>query len=468
MNKIERQHAKEVDTIRTRVRSFYDKKQKVKIYHAGTNLTRSLNFDPTKVVDVSKLNHVLRVNKKQSYALVEPNIPMDMLVEETLKFGLIPPVVMEFPGITVGGGIQGGAGESSSFRYGLFNNICLEYEMVMGDGQKMIASPNQNTDLFNGMPCSYGSIGVITAVKLQLLPAHNYVRLHYIPVKSYADAVSTIQTQVKLLPNFIDAIMFSKDFGVVMSGMFADKGDLPLTTFHRASDEWFYLHARKVISKQDNYEELIPLKDYLFRYDRGAFWTGHFGFTLLKVPFNRATRFIMSRALKTRTLYKFLHASNLAQQYLVQDIALPAHKTQEFMEFVDKKFGIYPIWLCPLKPDKKEKLSGTYLDSKLIISVGVYGEASKVYAEFVKQNRLLERQVVKLGGRKWLYAYSYYSQEEFWRIYDKSYYDKLRTKYHANEVFPNLYDKIVVKQGAQPSIMAGFMGLIKSPFRLKN
>lgn len=46
---------------------------------------------------------------------------MDRLVEETLKYGLIPPVVMEFPGITVGGGYSGTSGESSSFKHGFFD-----------------------------------------------------------------------------------------------------------------------------------------------------------------------------------------------------------------------------------------------------------------------------------------------------------------------------------------------------------
>jgi FAD/FMN-containing dehydrogenase len=62
------------------------------------------------MVDTSAMTHVLKVDTKRKVALVEPNVPMDRLVEETLKYGLIPPVVMEFPGITVGGGFAGTAG----------------------------------------------------------------------------------------------------------------------------------------------------------------------------------------------------------------------------------------------------------------------------------------------------------------------------------------------------------------------
>lgn len=53
--------------------------------------------DPRTVVDTSRLNHVVSVDVEKMTALVEPNVPMDRLVEETLKYGLVPPVVMEFP-----------------------------------------------------------------------------------------------------------------------------------------------------------------------------------------------------------------------------------------------------------------------------------------------------------------------------------------------------------------------------------
>ena len=67
------------------------------------------------MVDSSSLSHVLKVDMERKTATVEPNVPMDRLVEEILKYGLVPPVVMEFPGITVGGGYAGTSGESSSY-----------------------------------------------------------------------------------------------------------------------------------------------------------------------------------------------------------------------------------------------------------------------------------------------------------------------------------------------------------------
>ena len=63
------------------------------------------------IVDISHLSRVLKVDINSKTALVEPNVPMDRLVESTLKHGLIPPVVMKLPGITAGGGFAGTGGE---------------------------------------------------------------------------------------------------------------------------------------------------------------------------------------------------------------------------------------------------------------------------------------------------------------------------------------------------------------------
>jgi len=106
-------HNREVEKVAAAVRSFYDRGEKFRIYHGSTNSTRksAVGRDPRKVVDTSRLNKVLLVNAnaEQPYALVQPNVPMDRLIEETLKHGLIPPVVMEFPGITAGGGKLNGS-----------------------------------------------------------------------------------------------------------------------------------------------------------------------------------------------------------------------------------------------------------------------------------------------------------------------------------------------------------------------
>jgi FAD/FMN-containing dehydrogenase len=394
--------------------------------------------------------------------LVEPNVSLERLIDATLEYGLMPPVVSEFPAITVGGAIQGGGIESSSFKYGCLHEPSLEYEIVLGDGSRVVASGSSNNDLFSGLACSCGTLGILTLIKLRLVPCTAFIKLAYHGVNSAKEAVSLINKYAKsdTRPDFIDGIMFSKTRGVIMVGLYTNQSDLAKASFHKLSDEWFYIHAEKVTSDNEVYQELVPIKDYLFRYDRGAFWMGREGHGVVHIPFNRFVRLLLSPLYKTSTMYRFLHNARLSQQFLVQDICLPNASAVDFINYVDEKYGIYPLWLCPLKPSKTDMLSPGHLNTDLVIDVGVWGAMPEDYDSFVRHNRQLEEKVEKLGGRKMLYAHSYYPEPDFWRLYDKKQYLSLRKKYAADTVFPNIYKKTYVSSKYKPSIKRGWWKLI--------
>jgi Delta24-sterol reductase len=434
------QHKQLVAGIAEKVRSFYEQKEPFRIYHGSTNSTRVQSFDRDKMIDASGLNRVLQVNTAAQTATVEPNVPMDALVKATLRHGLLPPVVMEFPGITVGGGLQGGAGESSSFKWGTFNRTLNWYEIILANGELLRVSPSKHPDLFWGGAGSYGSLGVVTAAEVQLIPARRYVELTYIPVTSFTQATETIARLIQQQPDFIDGIMYAKDCGVVMAGTLTDAADATVCTFSRAGDDWFYMHAERIARRTTEHVEAIPLKEYLFRYDRGAFWMGKYAFSGLRTPNNRFTRWLLDPLLHTRRMYDALQASGASQEFIIQDLALPAEQAVPFMQYIDKAFGIYPLWLCPLLPETNSPLLSSNLPAQSVINIGVWGHYSKSYDKVVAANKKLEARLKELHGKKWLYAYAYYSEEQFWDMYDKEWYLSLRRKYHA-ETLPTLYDK---------------------------
>jgi len=90
-------HKQAVERIASAVRQFYHRKEPFRINHGSTNSTQQTNKH-AKTVDIGMLRNVLTIDREKRTALVEPNVPMDRLVEETLKEGLVPGVVMEFPG----------------------------------------------------------------------------------------------------------------------------------------------------------------------------------------------------------------------------------------------------------------------------------------------------------------------------------------------------------------------------------
>ena len=447
-------HARKVAAIAAQVKDYYQRKQPFYIYHGSTNSTRILSFRRSEMIDVSQLNRVLSIDTKTQTAQVEPNVPMDALVRATHAVGLIPQVVMEFPGITVGGGIQGGAGESSSFRYGCFNQICEQYEMILADGHVVTASPTSRPDLFYGTAGSFGTLGIITKATVRLRPATKYVRLTYLPVHSFDEAVKVLQQSCHQHYDYIDGIMFGANHGVIIVGELTNDKTHPVVRFSRARDNWYYLHAERIDAGSQPVTELVPLIDYLFRYDRGAFWVGTYAFEIFNVSFNRFTRWLFNPFFHTRKLYQALQESGASQQHVVQDLALPIATAVDFMNFVDTSLHIYPLWLCPLKTDDKSPLQSNNLQTPLVINVGVWGNQVPSRKAFLAANKNIERKLYELGGKKWFYAHSYYTKEEFWRAYDKQWYDQLRRTYKATSL-PDVYDKISVKEQHEINLKRG-------------
>ena len=453
-------HNAAVESIEASVRRFYELQRPFRNYHGSTNSTRNSRRHVDSSIDTSMLNRVLHVDKTNKTAIVEPNVPMDAFVQATLVHGLIPLVVMEFPGITVGGGFSGTSGESSSFRYGFFDSTVNWIEIVLGRGKTVKASREELPELFWGAASSFGTLGVVTLLEVRLRDAAKYVQLTYFPFANMTDAMNTVEAETANKGvNFLDGIVFSRENIVVCSGVLHD--NLPTGTevqhFLRRQDPWFYIYVqRRTTGRSEPVTVHVPLVDYLFRYDRGGFWVGRYAFKYFVTPFNRITRYILDRFMHARVMYHALHASGQSKEYIIQDVAIPYEAVNEFHNWLDNSFQIYPIWLCPLRqrrdaPNSRYGLYSSLADPntpEFVMNFGVWGPGSKDQKQFVMQNRMLEYKVDELGGRKWLYAHAYYKEWEFWEIYDRKAYDALRIKYGA-EYLPNVYDKVKVDTEAE-------------------
>lgn len=78
-----------------------------------------------------------------------------------------------------------------------------------------------------------------------------------------------------------------------------------------------------------------------------------------------------------------------------------------------------------------------------MLNIGLWGPGPSRYEDFVKLNRDLEHKLRELGGMKWPYTHTYYSESEFWEIYDREWYEALRRKYNATSL-PSVYEKVRV------------------------
>ncbi|CAG9989034.1 unnamed protein product [Clonostachys byssicola] len=198
-------HSKHVHEVALDVRRFFEIGESYRVFHGSSNSTRPRHGSQQNVVDISMLSNVLQVDTESHVALVEPNVPMDRLVEATLIYGLVPPVVMEFPGITAGGGFSGTSGESSSFRHGFFNDTVNSVEMILGNGDI------ERQDLFHGAAGAAGTLGIVTLMEVRLIEAKKLVKTTYQKVTGVSDAIAEVQSQTENPDaGYVDAIVYSK------------------------------------------------------------------------------------------------------------------------------------------------------------------------------------------------------------------------------------------------------------------
>ncbi|KAK3316955.1 hypothetical protein B0H66DRAFT_478479 [Apodospora peruviana] len=446
-------HEAAVTQISAAVRAFFTRRESFRVFHGSTNSTRPGHTG--RVVDISALSNVLEIDQTSKTAVVEPNVPMDKLVQATLAHGLIPPVVMEFPGITVGGGFAGSAGESSSYKYGYFDQTVKGVEVVLASGEVVKASATEKPDLFKAAAGTAGTLGITTKLELGLIPACRFVKLAYHPYSSVRETVEAVKRETENPENhYVDGILFSKTHGVVMTGKLTD--EIPPSqkpqTFSGSWDPWFYLHAEKKSLQSrtsDPTVDHIPIAEYLFRYDRGGFWVGAEAFKYFgnMIPFNKFTRWFLDDFMHTRMLYRALQGSDMSFGTMVQDLSLPYDTAEAFIDYTDEQLGIWPLWLCPLRGVSPPTFHPFHQSEEgkpqPMLNIGLWGAASKDLSTFINQNRDLEARLKELGGRKVLYSHTYYTEDEFWALYDKKWYDGLRESYSATTL-PSIYDKVHV------------------------
>ncbi|KPI38712.1 Delta(24)-sterol [Cyphellophora attinorum] len=482
MSDLQTRHDRDIALIAEKVKEFYKNQKPFRIYHGTTGSTRPMAFKAGTFIDTQKLNRIFPVNKEKMTMKVEPKVAMDELVAAAQKEGFLPQVVPELMGITAGGAFSGTAGESSSYIHGLFEETVAEIEIIVGDGTILKASANENAELWEGACSSMGTLGIITLLEVKLVPAKKYVQLDLRRANGIVDAMAKMELAIKDPQyEYVDGMLFEKDYGVVMFGKLTDKPDngAEVRSFVKRNEPWFSNYIEKVGADRtkDPKPIALPVDQYFFRYDRGVFWGGKLAFDYFHVPFNRVTRWMLDPLMGSRVAYHGLHEGGFANKYIVQDFDMPESKAGPFVEYISTILPNYQFWLCPAKTGNDLKVMHKLLPpggdqekhrimrEERIYNVGVYGKGTKDHDKFVKLNREIEHKLWHdFCGVKILYAHAYYTEEEFWQIYNKAIYDEVRKKYNS-ETLPTVYDKISqdMQSGRrEPKHLGGTIGAIRA------
>jgi glycolate oxidase len=142
---------------------------------AGTGLSGGANaIDGCVVISTEAMNHVVRIDRDESLAVVQPGVVNDDLRKACAKEGLwYPPDPASAPWSTIGGNVATNAGGICCVKYGVTRDYVLGMEAVVGRGEivrlgRRTAKGVTGYDLTGLMVGSEGTLGVVTEVTLRL------------------------------------------------------------------------------------------------------------------------------------------------------------------------------------------------------------------------------------------------------------------------------------------------------------
>lgn len=134
------------------------------------------------------------------------------------------------------------------------------------------------------------------------------------------------------------------------------------------------------------------------------------------------------------------------EEAVVQDIEVPVEQAATFLDFFHAEIPISPVWVCPVRQrDPRRRWPLYELDpDTLYVNFGFWSAVPLDEGEpDGSHNRLIERTVDELGGRKSLYSESFYDEDTFWRLYNGPVYRSLKDRYDPRRRLLDLYDKCV-------------------------
>jgi len=171
----------------------------------GTSLTGSAVPINSIVIDISGLNRILEINRKDRYVVVEPGVVLDDLNYEVKKYDLTFPILpASHKVVTIGGIISTDAAGIRAVKYGKTRDWVIEMKVLTGDGKVKVVS-GKRIDDFCG---TEGILGIILQAKLKLtepIGKTSVSMFKFDEIRSLMEKVNELKDKVIAL-EFIDKL----------------------------------------------------------------------------------------------------------------------------------------------------------------------------------------------------------------------------------------------------------------------
>jgi cytokinin dehydrogenase len=132
------------------------------------------------LLDLTSLARIPSVDAAALSAECEAGVKWETLVRQVVPQGLVPPVLTNNLGVTIGGTVSVAGLGVASFRYGTQGDNVTEIEAVTGEGDVVVCSATLNPEVFNAVRSGLGQFGVITRARVRLRRCKPRARTYYL------------------------------------------------------------------------------------------------------------------------------------------------------------------------------------------------------------------------------------------------------------------------------------------------
>jgi len=430
-------------------REMREAKGSVQLRKNTTNLFRRKDTSRGAKIDVRDFNNVIEVNAKEGWVNVEGMTTFEKLVDECLKYDVMPAVVPELKSITIGGATSGLGIEASSFRYGLVHESLIEMDILLPNGTVVTARPdNEYRELFFGIPNSFGTLGYVMRVKALAVPVKKFVHIKHERFEDrdpYFETMRSYMDQSDI--DFLEGEIFSENEMYITTGTFID------TAPYTSDYTYMNIYYKTIRTRTEDY---LSVHDFIWRWDTDWFWDSKFfgaEYPLMRRLLGKkrlnSIFYMKMLRLSRKPFFRFLGSFvRRKSEPVIQDIPIPVERASEFLDFFQKEIGITPVWICPIGVyNSGHRFPLFSLDARKRYFNFGFWDIVKTRPELPLShfNRLVEKKMMDVGGMKSLYSDSFFTKEEFWKLYDKRTYDDLKKKFDPNAKLKGMYEKCVLK-----------------------
>ncbi|MBM4276349.1 MAG: FAD-binding protein [Deltaproteobacteria bacterium] len=144
------------------------------------------------VLDLSRMNRIKEINRKDHYAIVEPGVICQELNNQLLPNHFFPPDPASASLCSIGGMISTNASGNRAIKYGTTKDYLKALEVVLPSGEVIRTgslAPKFSTgyDLTHLLCGAEGTLGIITEATLKILPSPEYVAFAQVSFKHIED-----------------------------------------------------------------------------------------------------------------------------------------------------------------------------------------------------------------------------------------------------------------------------------------